>query len=159
MKSGRHIVLRVVIDTNIWISATINPAGPPAAVVNALIAGQFSLIISQPLIDELVEVLERPRIGQRYGISADRVRQARALLSDFGLLVPVVGDVTLCRDPDDNVFLETALRGQADVLVSRDEDLTRAPELAAALREAQVEIMTVRRFLEAIARAAPSERS
>jgi uncharacterized protein len=68
-------VRRVVIDTNVWVSALIKPSGAPAAVVNAFVAGHFQLVVSQPLIDELLEVLARPRIGRRYGITSERIGQ------------------------------------------------------------------------------------
>ena len=67
-------------------------------------------------------------------------------------MVAVAGDVRLCRDPDDHVVLETAMRGQAEAAVSRDEDLTRAPELAEYLAAAGISLLTVARFLERIRR-------
>ena len=68
------------------------------------------------------------------------------------LVVAVAGDVRLCRDPDDNVVLETAMRGHAEAVVSRDEDLTRDPELGEYLAAAGISLLTVARFLGRIRR-------
>lgn len=52
----------VVIDTNVWVSAFLNPEGFPARLIQAGKAGTFSIASSLPLLDELQEVLLRPRI-------------------------------------------------------------------------------------------------
>ncbi len=141
---------RVVLDTNVWVSASLNPQGAPAAVVQALLAGEFALVISQPIIDEYRAVMARPRISQRCNLDTAQVDRVRVLLESAPTLTPVLGTVRLCRDPDDDIILETAVRGGADTLVSRDEDVTRAPDLLAALAAHGIEIMTVRQFLAAL---------
>ena len=60
---------KVIVDTNIWVSALINPFGPPARIRNLWKEDKFDLIISQPLLVELVEVLNRPRIKDKYNLS------------------------------------------------------------------------------------------
>jgi predicted nucleic acid-binding protein len=60
----------------------------------------------------------------------------------------VSGKLQICRDRDDDVVLETALLGNAELLVTRDEDLSRVPELAEALAPRGVSILTVRHFLD-----------
>ena len=62
-------------------------------------------------------------------------------------LVPVSGDLRLCRDPDDDIILETAIQGGATYVVSRDEDVTRDLDLLDHLRERGIETITVQRFL------------
>lgn len=63
-------------------------------------------------------------------------------------LVPVSGELSLCRDPDDDVILETAIQGNAAYVISRDEDLTRDLDLIDRLRERGIEAMTVQRFID-----------
>ena len=63
-------------------------------------------------------------------------------------LVLVSGDLSLCRDPDDDIILETALRGGATFVVSRDEDVTRDLDLISVLRERGIETITVQRLLD-----------
>jgi uncharacterized protein len=123
-------VLRVVIDTNVWISAMLNPAGAPARVREALHADRFRLLLSEPLLVELAEVLARPRIARKYGITNADIVELITLLRRRAEMIPVVGDLRFCRDPDDDVVIETAIRGRADALVTRDDDLKNAPEVA-----------------------------
>lgn len=74
------------------------------------------------------------------------------LLGALSEKIEVQGTLQICRDPDDDLVLETAVRGSADVLVSRDEDVTRVPELVTALEHAGIRVMTVARFLDQIGR-------
>ena len=139
--------MRAVVDTNVWISALLNPAGAPAAVRIALRQGRFSLVSSDPLLAEVATVLARPRFARRYGITPADVAALVALLRERAEVVPVSGSLHLCRDPDDDTVIETALNGHADALVTRDDDLKGASEIAAALAERGVAVLTVRRFL------------
>lgn len=56
------MLVAVVIDTNVWVSAFLNPDGFPARLILAGKTGNFSIVSSLPLVDELQEVLLRPRI-------------------------------------------------------------------------------------------------
>lgn len=142
--------MRAVIDTNVWVSALLNPRGAPARVLDAYRNGRFTLVMSEPLLAELLEVLQRPRIARRYGVTAPDAAEVVGILRASALVVAVSGDVRICRDPDDDVVIETALRGRAQALVSRDEDLTRVPELLEGLSGAGVAVLSVARFLERI---------
>lgn len=51
----------MVLDTNVWISAVINPYGTPSRVVAAVLSGQIVPVVSQQLLDELIAVLIRPK--------------------------------------------------------------------------------------------------
>lgn len=62
-------------------------------------------------------------------------------------LVPVLGEFNLCRDPDDDIVLETAIRGKAGYVITRDEDMTRDLDLQEHLERFDIEIMTVQRFI------------
>jgi uncharacterized protein len=142
--------VRVVVDTNVWVSTLLNRSGAPALVLAALKAGDFTLLTSEPLLAELAEVLLRPRIARKYGITPDDADELVALLRRRAHVVPVVGEVRLCRDPDDDMVIETALRGRADMLVTRDEDLKGTSEVANALGPVGVAVVSVRRFLAAL---------
>lgn len=138
---------RVLLDTNIWISAFINPAGPPARVLNLYTEGHYQLVTSQPLLDEITAVLSRPRIRRAVRFDDERIALwLRRLQSEAALVVPT-GDIDLCRDPKDNIVLETALLGEADYLVSRDADIARDLDLIAHLHEHNIEVVTVAQFL------------
>lgn len=60
----------------------------------------------------------------------------------------ISGGLHLCRDPKDDLILETAIVGRARYLVPRDEDLTRDLDLVSALRGYGIDVLTVARFLE-----------
>lgn len=153
-RSSKNAVSRAVVDTNVWVSAILNPNGAPARVKAALEAQAFTLIMSMPMLTELADVLMRPRIAHKYGVTQPDVAELVVLLRRAAVVVPVSGTEQLCRDPDDDVVIETALRGQADMLVTRDDDLKRVPELANILTAAGIAVVTVQRFLDALNRQA-----
>ena len=70
------------------------------------------------------------------------------VLRDRGVLITLEGSRRVCRDPDDDVVIETAIRGRADVLVSGDRDLTQMVEVGAFLAEAGIRVLTVMQFLQ-----------
>lgn len=63
-------MLVALLDTNVWVSALINPHGFPARLVAAWLAEQFDVVVSIPLLEEIADVLTRPRIQNKYGSSA-----------------------------------------------------------------------------------------
>lgn len=141
--------MRAVIDTSVWVSAILNPAGPPAQVLEALEDDRFSLVTSEPLLAELAEVINRPRLVRRYNLRPEKTSAVLRVLRDSEL-TEVTGAVRVCRDPDDDMVIETAINGRADMIVSRDDDLKGAPEVAAALAEHNVRVLTVQGFLDAL---------
>jgi putative PIN family toxin of toxin-antitoxin system len=139
--------MRIVVDTNVWISAVLTPDGPSGQVRTALRDPRFSLVISEPLIEELVEVLARPRFASRYGITPVEVAELVGFLRERGELAEVSGVARICRDPDDDMVLETVLNGRADAVINRDDDIKGVAELVALLAERGVAVLSVRRFL------------
>lgn len=140
--------MRAVVDTNVWVSAVLNGAGLPARVLDAYLAGRFTLVVSEPMLEELAEVLARPRLVRRHGRPPERIAALVNGLREHAVLVAVCGAVQVCRDPDDNVVIETAMGGRADLLVSGDQDLTHAQEVVEHLADVGIRVLTVRRFLE-----------
>ena len=138
----------VVIDTNVWVSAFLNPEGFPARLIQAGKTGDFSIVSSLMLLDELQEVLLRPRIMKIRHATEIEVAAFMAGIAAVVQLVPVSGELRLCRDPDDDVILETAIQGNATYVVSRDEDLTRDPDLNDHLRQRGIETITVQRLID-----------
>lgn len=144
--------MRAVIDTNVWVSGTLNPSGGPARILQAFTAHLFVAATTEPLLSELSSVLARPRIARKYGISGRDASELVALIRSRAEVVETVGTVHLCRDPDDDLVLETAMVGQCTFVVSRDEDLTRAEDLKFTLSAHGIELVTVRQFLDRIDR-------
>ncbi len=113
--------LRVIADTNAWISRFILPNSLTGQRMKRLAADKrVILVFSQALKEELRAVLQRPKF--RKNITAENRTVFRAYLDAFPS-TPVTSAVELCRDPKDNFLLNLALDSQADYLLFGDEDL------------------------------------
>ena len=147
MNNPQAGIPRALIDTNVWISAILNPSGQPARILAAFRQGQFVAVLSRPLVEEIANVLYRPRIYRRWQFDVTGVQQTLYLLSQAVFEPAPAGTLHICRDPKDDFVLETALLGNAQYVVSRDEDITRDPQITAFLREHGIEVLTVGHFL------------
>lgn len=116
-------MMRAVVDTNILVRAVIKPSGSVGPVLQRLRQRDYLLLISRATLDELVDVLSRPRLRAKYGISDPVLRAVVRLMILRGELVSPQRRITACRDPKDDKFLEVAVGGRADVVVSGDADL------------------------------------
>jgi len=119
--------LKLVVDTNILISAALSTQGSPARLVQKVLT-DHRLVFSQPTFDELRTRLYRPKFD-RYISLETRER----LLHDFNACahwVDIGEPKTYSRDRDDDKFIETALVAQAPYLISGDNDLLDVPPLA-----------------------------
>ena len=112
--------VRVVMDTNVAVSAALLPRSVPRqAFDRALEHG--TVLISSATVAELNDVLRRPHFD-KYVHEDERLEFLATLVREAELVV-VTDVVTDCRDPKDNKFLELALSGKATHIVSGDEDL------------------------------------
>jgi putative PIN family toxin of toxin-antitoxin system len=113
---------RVVLDTNVVLSALLFGGGPPAQLRSAWLAGRFVPLASPETARELVRVLAYPKFKLTAAEQQD-------LLADYLPWVRVVRiphpppKAPPCRDPFDLPFLHLAIAGRAHVLVSGDKDL------------------------------------
>lgn len=121
--------LRVVIDTNVWISALLSRTGAPALVVRRIL-DQARAVFSPQTFAELEVRLWLPKFD-RYVSMDDR----KALLHDAEALAhwidvpPEIAGQTFCRDADDDKFIRAALAAKAPWLVTGDQDLLAVPAL------------------------------
>ena len=115
--------MRAVVDTNILVRALIRPQGTVGPVLLHLRRGGYTLLYSDATLEELIDVLNRPRIRDKYGLSETDIRTVVALILLRGEYVVPGETIHACRDPHDDKFLEVAVSGQADIIVSGDEDL------------------------------------
>jgi putative PIN family toxin of toxin-antitoxin system len=136
-----------LIDTNVWVSALINPRGFPAKTRDAWLARKYQIVVSKPLLEELEDVLHRSRIQQRFGVTEAQAEELLLLITEKATPVEISGELHLCRDARDDMLLETAIVGGATHIVSRDEDITRDPELLEQLKNRRIKAVTVSRFL------------
>lgn len=112
--------MRFIFDTNILISRLLAAKSLPAKALDiGLVSG--SVLASDATLNELADVLSRDKFD-RYVTIKDR----KQFLEHFLYIiekVEIIRTVKECRDPKDDKFLELALNGQADYLVTGDEDL------------------------------------
>jgi uncharacterized protein len=112
--------MRCVIDTNVFVSAAVFSNSVPRHAVSKALRGGL-LLFSEYTIDELKKVLFRSKFD-RYVSREDRILFL-AQLGSVGEFVPIIQIVRQCRDPKDEKFLEVALNGRADVIITGDADL------------------------------------
>jgi putative PIN family toxin of toxin-antitoxin system len=112
--------LRVVVDTNVAVSAVLLPGSKPRQAFD-LAAKAGRLLLSQSTLMELDEVLRRPKFD-KYVSERQRLEFLLALV-DQAHIVTVVERIQECRDEDDNKFLEVAAAGAANHINSGDPDL------------------------------------
>ncbi|MBA3946102.1 MAG: putative toxin-antitoxin system toxin component, PIN family [Herpetosiphonaceae bacterium] len=115
--------MRAVVDTNILVRALIKPQGTVGPVLHRLREGAYRLLYSESLLAELVDVLGRPRIRNKYGIGPDDIAAVLTVIDLRGELVVPQRHIVVCRDPKDNQVLEATVAGRADIIVSGDDDL------------------------------------
>jgi putative PIN family toxin of toxin-antitoxin system len=141
------VTVKAVLDTNVWISALLNPKGAPARLLAAFADGSLQVVVSAPLLEELADVLSRPRLRDKYGITAGDIAELLTLIEERAEHVILRGDVRVCRDPDDDRVVETAVRGEVSHLVTGDDDLKLDPIVAAFLADHGVTAIAVAKFL------------
>lgn len=115
--------MRAVVDTGVLVSALIHRQGTTGEVLRALRDGRFTTIYSTDILVEIIDVLGRPTLRVKYHIELDEISIVINLIRLRGDLVIPARKVTMCRDPKDDKFLEAALAGGADCIVSGDGDL------------------------------------
>lgn len=112
--------IRLVLDTNTLISRMLLPHGVAGRAVDKALA-EGVLLVSEETIEELARVISRPKFD-RYVSLEDR-RQFLRLLGGIARVVPIVHRIAVCRDPKDDIFLHVALNGEAQTLITGDQDL------------------------------------
>ncbi len=111
--------MRVVIDTNIWISFLIGKT--LIGLKDAIISGRITILFSEELFAELIEVLQRPKFKKYF--SATAIEQLIVLLYDRVEWIEITRHFDDCRDKKDNFLLDLSVSGYADYLVTGDDDL------------------------------------
>ena len=111
--------MRVVVDTNVFISAALKKQSFPALALR-LVAQRGTLLKSGATERQLFEVLARPQLAAL--VDPVAVEWMRELLARAEAVV-ITERISACRDATDDKFLELAVNGHADVIVSGDADL------------------------------------
>lgn len=112
---------RLVIDTNVFVSGLISASGAPARILNAIRLNRAVHVVSDPIVEEYLRVLDYPRIRKFKKISDEFIATIAAYLIYQTERVELISPVRMSRDPDDDVFLQTAFEGGAALLVTGDK--------------------------------------
>jgi hypothetical protein len=118
-------VLRVVVDTNVLVSALMKPASVPGLLLTRLVKDEaFEMVLSAAILEELRRVVRYPSVRKRIKGSDDELDLRIAMIDTVSSPVDVTGAVSgAVRDPDDDAILSTAVEGRADFVVTGDDDL------------------------------------
>jgi putative PIN family toxin of toxin-antitoxin system len=136
-----------VVDTNVLISGTIAESGFSAQIVDAAIEGRIQFVVSTILIDEYLEVIERPRIAKKYLQIQERIATIRRYLHlDTVFVAGIPSGPVVLDDPDDDFVLACAEEGRARYVISGDRHLLDLHEYGGA------RILTPREFVTTVLR-------
>ena len=106
--------MKIVLDTNVVVSGLISPFGNPADILRMVSAGEIQLCFDARILMEYKEVLGRPK----FQFEDERVRFLLDQIEHCGQIVAPKPLKSHLPDPDDDPFLEAAIAGQADCLVT-----------------------------------------
>jgi uncharacterized protein len=118
-------MIRIVVDTNVFVSAIIKPASFPGKIVDLIGEGLVRLVISQDIITEIKQVFLYPKIKRLHRFSPKQINQYLAEISETATIT--AGNIQINGvkdDSKDNKYLECAVEGRADFIISGDHHLT-----------------------------------
>lgn len=141
--------LRVVLDTNLIISAALIPQSPPDRLFKLWLKDAFDLLICKEQLEEIKAASKKGKLTD-YPLFSDRIEEFIQNLEFAAELVKTVPEADLpvrSRDPKDDYILASSLGGKADFLVTGDEDLL---VLSANPGLEKLKIVSVRQFLSVI---------
>jgi putative PIN family toxin of toxin-antitoxin system len=137
-------VVRIVVDPGVFVSGLVSRTGPPAQIVDLWLDGAFELVVSPGLLEELTNVIGRPKFVDL--IPARTARRLVEELRESAILAddppPVAGATP---DPKDDYLVALAVACGEDMLVSGDRHLT-------GLRSTEPRVLTPRAFVDLLDR-------
>lgn len=138
-------MVRAVVDTNLIVSGTASPQGTPHDLLESWRRGDYILVTSISILEEIADVLTRPAIREYFHLSDELIADVIQTLTTRAFVT--TGTTTLpatTKDPDDEKFLAAAVEGAATHVVTGDK------KHLLSLEEYQgVKIVTARHFLDA----------
>ena len=121
--------MRAVVDTNVFVARLLSPVGAPAQVFDLWEAQAFGLVVSEPILAEYARALSYPHLAPRLQLDAPAIAELIAALRQLAILVEPAESLTVIEgDPADDRFLECAVEGGAEYIVSGDKHLLQLVE-------------------------------
>ena len=109
-------MMRIILDTNVFISG-IFFSGPPSQILKAWQNKSFQIVLSEQILSEYQRVAEE----LSYKYTKVDIEPIIELVTIHALLIDTNGiDISICEDPDDDKFIECAIAGKCDIIVSGD---------------------------------------
>jgi len=129
--------VKAVFDTNILVSALVFPGGSGEAALLRIIEEKDQLVLSKPILEELIGTLSR-----KFARDAEELAHLAVFLSELGLFVKSGRKLRVLADEPDNRILECAIAGRADIIVTGDKALLALGEYR------KIRIITLRKYLD-----------
>ncbi len=139
-------MLKALLDTNQLVSSVLSAAGVQGRILDEWRRHTFLLLVAPGQVEEVGEVLSRPKIATKYSIAPSERTALLALLHAEAVLLPDAPRPGVCRDPDDDYLLGCAAAGRVDYIVTGDNTLL------AVCRHEGVTIIDGRHFLDLLSR-------
>ena len=130
--------MRVVFDTNILVSALVFPAGRGEEALQRIVEERDELLVSKPIVDELLGVLAR-----KFARDAEELARVAVFLGGLATLVKPTRRLRVLKDAPDNRILECAAAARADAIVTGDRALLALGEYSGT------RILSLREYLDA----------
>jgi putative PIN family toxin of toxin-antitoxin system len=124
------MAMKAVVDSNVWLSAALSPNGKPAQIVQYVLTEGLA-VFSEATFHELETRLWRPKFDRYISLEARRniLRDIKGAAL-WVTISPAIAKQSYCRDPNDDVFIHTALAANAPYLITGDLDLLAVPPMA-----------------------------
>jgi len=110
--------MRVIFDTNIFVSAFIIPGSLGERAILKIIEGEDILLLSKEMLDELLSIL-----SAKFSRDREEISRVAVILSEMAEWVRPTTRISVLKDEPDNRILECALFGKADVIVTGDKEM------------------------------------
>jgi uncharacterized protein len=136
--------VRVVLDTNQWVSGLTRPLTPSGRILTEVREGRLDPVATHRLRAEMVDVLARPKVRAYFGIHDAHLDEAQGLIRRP--LLPNLETGAPIEDPKDEPVIASAIAGGAEVIVSGDAHL-HAPEVVRWLGERDIRVRTAGQFM------------
>jgi uncharacterized protein len=121
-------MIRIVLDTNVFISGVLTPGRAPAQLLELVLSGKVKLVISPQVIQEIQRVVQYPgiiKLMKKRKLESKELEEAIfRILRVAHITSGAVNVQGVAADPSDDMFLACALEGQADFIISGDHHLT-----------------------------------
>ena len=128
--------MKIVFDSNIYISAFAIPKGQAEKAILKVIEENFSLMISKDIISEILRIL-----ADKFNRDKETLSRTAVYLLDVATIVKTNRKIKILRDDPDNRILECAAAGKADLIVTGDKEMLRLTEFE------KIKIISLKDFL------------